>query len=144
MANLNNGPVCINHHNRPAVAHCASCRRPICEECLVEQDGFKCCSKECLQQALASTAISNDILSHRGRANAKAKFAGFIKWIVILAVLAGLWFSGLGKKGWNWVVEKFNSGKAVVEEKAKEGVLKDKARRDGKRKQIDDFSDPSK
>lgn len=124
MANLNNGPVCINHHDRPAVAHCASCRRPICEECLVEKDGFKCCSKECLQTALASTAITNDIISRRGRAGSKAKLGSFIKWIIILAVLAGIWFSGLGPKWLRWLKRKKNQTVQTVQQKAQEGVDK--------------------
>ena len=144
MANLNNGPVCINHHDRPAVAHCASCRRPICEECLVEQDGFKCCSKKCLQQALASTAITNDVLQRRKKAGSLGAVASFIKWIVIIAVLAGIWFSGLGPKWLRWLTRKKNQTVQTVQQKSNEGVQKMNNKYQQQKDFIDQVADPSR
>ena len=144
MANLNDGPVCINHHDRPAVAHCASCRRPICEECLVEQDGFKCCSKKSLQQALASTAITNDVLSRRKKAGSLGALAGFIKLVVILAVLAGIWFSGLGPKWLRWLTKKKDQTVQTVQQKAQEGVQKDSNRRKATNDFYDSVADPNR
>ena len=143
MANLNNGPVCINHHDRPAVAHCASCRRPICEECLVEQDGFKCCSKKCLQQALASTAITNDILSRRSKAGSAGKVAGFIKWVVIIGVIVFLWLSGYGRKGFDWVRNLTRKGNQTIQQKASEGVQKMNNRYEHQKNVIDQVADPA-
>lgn len=43
--NPNSGSVCINHPDTLAVAHCCVCRRPVCRDCLIERDGYKCCSE---------------------------------------------------------------------------------------------------
>ena len=139
MANLNKGPVCINHHDRPAVAHCASCRRPICEECLVEKDGFKCCSRECLQTALASTAVTNDILSRRRSASASAKIGGLVRWIVILAIIGAAFYFRVPQKVLSW----FKSKKSQVQEMQQKDMQKMKNRWDSEKNFVDQQSDPN-
>ena len=57
-----NGPVCLNHPDKLAVAHCCVCRRPICSDCLIQDSGFKCCSRECLKMAKESTQRTADVL----------------------------------------------------------------------------------
>ncbi len=38
---------CLNHKDRSAVAQCHQCHKPVCAECLVDQDGGKFCSPPC-------------------------------------------------------------------------------------------------
>ncbi|MBQ4479837.1 MAG: B-box zinc finger protein [Victivallales bacterium] len=139
MANLNNGPVCINHHDRPAVAHCASCRRPICEDCLVEKDGFKCCSRECLQTALASTAITNDILSRRRSAGGKAVVGTIVKWVVIAAVIVAAIYFKVPQKVLGW----FNSKKSQVQQMQQQDMQKMKNRWENDKNFVDQQSNPN-
>ncbi len=87
-----NGPVCLNHPDRLAVAHCCVCRRPVCKECLVEENGFKCCSRECLKMAKESTARTANVIERRDRSNSQGRLRQLIKIIVFLAVLCGIWF----------------------------------------------------
>ena len=139
MANLNKGPVCINHHDRPAVAHCASCRRPICEECLVEKDGFKCCSRECLQTALASTAITNDILSRRRTANGAAVMGTIVKWIVILAVIGAALYFRVPRRVMNW----FRGKKSQVQQMQQQDMQKMKNGWENDKNFVDQMTDPN-
>lgn len=82
-----NGPVCLNHTDRLAVAHCCVCRRPVCRECLVEGDGFKCCSQECLEKARVSTIQAEIVDRNRQRVEAKQAKSKTVKWIILVIVL---------------------------------------------------------
>ena len=65
MSSKINGSVCLNHPNVPAVAHCATCRKPICADCAKTAEGITCCSKACLQNALDSRAVVGDIMARK-------------------------------------------------------------------------------
>ena len=86
-----NGPVCLNHPNQLAVAHCCVCRRPICQECLVERNGFKCCSEAHLKQAEESTQHSAGVLEGRKKYEKKRSGRSFFTWVILIAILAIAW-----------------------------------------------------
>ncbi|MBI5725115.1 MAG: B-box zinc finger protein [Planctomycetes bacterium] len=39
--------MCVNHADRRAVIRCRQCGKSICDLCVVEAAGAKCCSQEC-------------------------------------------------------------------------------------------------
>ncbi|MCQ2396724.1 MAG: B-box zinc finger protein [Lentisphaeria bacterium] len=101
------GPVCLKHPNRLAVAHCSVCRRPVCQECLIEDDGFKCCSEACLKMAKESTRRSADVVERRDRANARVNVGGIVRWIIIALLLVCAWvYRNNIKQVWNKVTGK--------------------------------------
>ncbi len=57
MAKIDNGSVCLNHPNVPAVARCAVCRKPICADCIVKKDGVVYCSTKCRDDAIRTGAM---------------------------------------------------------------------------------------
>jgi len=85
------GPVCLKHPDRLAVAHCSVCRKPLCQECLISRDGFKCCSEEHLKMAKESTRRSADVWDNRNRDEKKRSTRSFVIWIVIIIVLLLGW-----------------------------------------------------
>ncbi len=40
-------PICINHPEVQTQAHCLACMKPICQECLVVDNGQSFCSAKC-------------------------------------------------------------------------------------------------
>ena len=86
MAFESNSSVCIHHPGRPAVAHCAVCRKPVCEECLVERDGFRCCSEGCLEQAVRSTAAANAAMRSKKRGNGASVVRNIILLLILIAI----------------------------------------------------------
>ena len=67
-----------------------------------------------------------------------------IKWIVIIAVLAGIWFSGLGPKWLRWLMRKKDQTVQTVQQKAQEGVQKDSNRRKATNDFYDSVADPNR
>ena len=124
------GPVCLKHPDRLAVAHCCVCRRPVCKECLVEEDGFKCCSRACLKMAKESTRRTADVVDRKRRTESKLPIRAFIRWIVIIALCIGAWiYRGNIKKLWN---EYVRGGKSKIQRINQENVQKDHERRNRK------------
>lgn len=39
--------MCVNHADKPAVTRCRQCGKMICQQCVVEAAGAKCCSQGC-------------------------------------------------------------------------------------------------
>lgn len=96
------GPVCLKHPNRLAVAHCSVCRRPVCQECVIERDGFKCCSEACLKMAKESTHRSADVVERRNRDNARVNVGAYVRWIVIIIIAVVAWIYRYNiKQVWN-------------------------------------------
>lgn len=124
------GPVCLKHPDRLAVAHCCVCRRPVCKECLVEEDGFKCCSRACLKMAKESTRRTADVVDRKRRTESKLPIRAFIRWIVIIALCIGAWiYGGNIKNLWN---EYVRGGKSKIQRINQENVQKDHERRNRK------------
>lgn len=38
---------CINHPSRPADICCTQCRKPLCSDCVIEDEGDPFCSRKC-------------------------------------------------------------------------------------------------
>ena len=45
------GSICVNHTSRTATARCATCHKPICDECVVKSGGSVYCSQVCADNA---------------------------------------------------------------------------------------------
>ncbi|MGN0867660.1 MAG: B-box zinc finger protein [Oligosphaeraceae bacterium] len=133
-----NGPVCLNHPDKLAVAHCCVCRRPVCKDCLIQDNGFKCCSRECLKMAKESTQRTADVLERKARSDAGAWVRPAIRLVVLAALIVAAWFfrgniQGLYNKY-------FGKGKPTVKQRIEEynrqNVEKDHQRRN---KKMNDF-----
>ena len=74
--------VCLNHTDRPAVSRCLSCRKPVCEECIVESNGEKFCSVICREGHERTNANMDAYREKSG--------GGFFGKIIKLAILAAI------------------------------------------------------
>lgn len=112
------GSVCLNHPNVPATCRCSVCRKPICDECAIRENGAVYCSQNCRADAIRTGAKVNTMNEHKAAGDAKRATAKLIWWIIILAIIgAGVWYYMTHKEqvnGW------FNQAKATVEQKAGE------------------------
>lgn len=79
MPKLTASTRCFFHPDRPALAICVSCRRPLCQSCSTLWEGIHCCV-ECLA-ARRTTA---------GRRAGRLRGAGLV--LAALALLAALTF----------------------------------------------------
>lgn len=52
---------CFNHPDRPALALCVDCRRPVCQACSTLWEGIHCCV-DCLAKRRATTGERRDTL----------------------------------------------------------------------------------
>lgn len=52
---------CFNHPDRPALAICVDCRRPICQACSTLWEGIHCCV-DCLARRRAAVTASGGSL----------------------------------------------------------------------------------
>jgi len=84
------GVVCLNHPDTPAVARCATCAKPICEQCAIREDDQVFCSAECRQNGLASAAVVNTIMRAKKRGDLRRRVVFLIK----LIILSGLVYAG--------------------------------------------------
>ena len=81
VTGLGRKETCIVHHNRPAVARCGRCHKPVCSECVVSTADGKFCSRECAAKAA-------DFRAAKGKfGKPKRKLAGLIKKVVILLII---------------------------------------------------------
>ena len=81
VTGLGRKETCIVHHDRPAVARCGRCHKPICAECVVSTADGKFCSRECA----AKTA---DFRAAKGKFGKPGrKIGGLIRKIVILVIV---------------------------------------------------------
>jgi hypothetical protein len=79
---------CIEHHDRPAVARCAGCHRPVCSSCVVTTADGKFCSHTCAKKTADYRTRAKSIKAPGG--NAIAKLVRTIVWIVVLIVILGV------------------------------------------------------
>lgn len=89
MADVN-GPVCLNHPDRPATDHCAACGKCICEECTVSRAGVSYCSETCADNAQRTQGAVDCALAGKKRADSRRKVRLVIGLIIFLAVIIGL------------------------------------------------------
>lgn len=85
--------VCLNHPDTPAVIRCATCGKPICEQCIVERNFSKYCSEKCAENAANSAGRVNDVLENRKKVDARLRRRAVVILILLAAVAAaGYWF----------------------------------------------------
>ncbi|MBO4514012.1 MAG: B-box zinc finger protein [Victivallales bacterium] len=106
MAEKINGSVCLNHPDTPAVAHCAVCRKPVCQECQKIYEGVTYCSRECYDNAKRTGGMVDDVLQKRKAVELKRK----IRNIIILLIVVALAFAG-------WTYYKKNTATIDAKEK---------------------------
>jgi len=70
--------VCINHTDRAGTHRCSCCHKPICNECVVKNNGNVFCSQHCIEGAARFKA---NFRPERG-----AGFFGTIKNVVVSAI----------------------------------------------------------
>lgn len=85
------GIVCLKHPNTPAIARCATCGRPLCQECMKTKDGIICCSDECLKNALASLTKVDNFVASKKRVE-KNRMRGILVNLIILVIIIVLIF----------------------------------------------------
>ena len=51
VTGLGRDEMCITHHDRPAVARCGTCHRPLCSECVLNTAEGRFCGRECADKA---------------------------------------------------------------------------------------------
>ena len=103
--------VCLNHPDREAVYKCAACGKPLCEECIIENEGDVYCSDSCMTKGIASKARSAYIISDTARNNRKRGVKGFVTFVIILiiAAVAYYFYTQNKEKIDSHVSEKFNT-----------------------------------
>ena len=89
MANVEES-VCLNHTSTPAVCRCTNCFKPICSECVNMVNHQRFCSEDCAENHIRTSA---DITRFKGKQK-----SGFLKKVIILAILGGLAWFGWTKK----------------------------------------------
>lgn len=122
MASYNSlkGVVCLNHTDKPAVARCAVCRKPLCGNCMKQSNDMIFCSDKCMKNGLESVGRVNKIVANKKRTD----FAGTIRKLITLIVLALIVLGCYHyrkpiKKQWNkW----FNKSVNYVENFEEEGT----------------------
>ncbi len=78
--------VCLNHPNTPAVARCETCFKPLCEDCIVLQEGKTFCTDTCAQ----NFSQSGERIAEFDKNQRKARLRKRIRKLVTLAILAAL------------------------------------------------------
>ena len=90
---------CFRHKDRPAVAKCQACLKPICEECVVIHNNLKFCSSGCAEKYEKFVSKKREF----SRLSAKIKFKNFVrKWIkriIFLLILCTIIYF-IWKNGW--------------------------------------------
>jgi hypothetical protein len=87
---------CINHPGRPADIRCAQCRKPLCADCIIQDEGDPFCSKRCASRYRAV---------HRSYEQARAKLPartviGRVAAGVLIAAIVLLILGVAGRAGW--------------------------------------------
>ena len=81
---------CVRHHDRPAVAQCFQCHRPICEECrFKEARAGVFCSQECYDQHVAYVGRKQAVIKQGGGLKSMVIGLVFLAAIVLAAVYIG-------------------------------------------------------
>ena len=78
---------CIVHHDRPAVARCGRCHKPMCGECVISTADGKFCSRECAAKVADFRKAYKPVKSRRGIVG---KLVKLVVWIVIIIVALGV------------------------------------------------------
>jgi len=131
MSQKISGSVCLNHPNVPALAHCATCRKPVCADCVKSAEGIQCCSDVCLQNALASRVVVDDIMQRKQKSQFKALLRRLVLIIVLLALAALAWHYK------EPLQNLFKQGKSKTEELSKDLGGQVKGAKDSYQKELD-------
>ena len=85
--------VCLNHHEREAVARCPACNHFYCRECISEHDGRVICAA-CLRKLLRPVGKKADSAALRWMARVAAfgfsLMTGWLAFYVVGKILLGI------------------------------------------------------
>ena len=90
--------VCLNHPDREATNRCIVCFKPLCDECVISDNGEAYCSEKCLNQARSTVGNIERFQQAEKRAKFRRLIANTFKLIVILAVLGAVAYYLIDKK----------------------------------------------
>ena len=84
VSGLGRTETCINHHDRPAVARCGRCHKPICEECVISTSDGKFCSRVCAEKAADFRAASGKM---KKKKNVIGGIVQKIVWLIVIIIV---------------------------------------------------------
>ncbi len=92
MSKSLSGSVCLNHPQVPAMVRCATCSKPICQECVQLHDKVSYCSQLCYENALRTGVMVEDVKRRKKAAELKRFLRLVISLLFLVAILAaGYW-----------------------------------------------------
>jgi hypothetical protein len=85
------GVVCLTHPDTPATARCATCAKPVCDQCAVAAGELLFCSAQCRQNGLDSAAVVSNIMDIKKRGVMRRRLLTLIKFIILAGLVYGGW-----------------------------------------------------
>lgn len=88
------GQVCLNHPEIPAVTRCETCFKPLCEDCILLENGVQFCSGTCAENYSASGERLDDFKAQERARRRRKRVRRLVTLIivVVLAVVAWKWY----------------------------------------------------
>ncbi len=80
--------VCLNHPDVQAVTRCAACGKPICNDCIVHENGSNYCSSACANNAKKSSVRVDEVMESRNRVESKKRIKKFVVMIIVIILAA--------------------------------------------------------
>ena len=96
--------VCLNHTSVQAVSRCTTCFKPICQQCIVQDNQDDFCSQICLEKH-KRTSENIELLKSR-------KSSGVVGKLIKLVIVVGLIYAA-----WTYrdkIQEMFDKGKKEI------------------------------
>ena len=84
--------VCLNHPDTPAVCRCATCGKPVCNQCVVSRNGSGYCSEKCASDAADSVNRVSGALADKAKSDARRKKRAIVVLIVFIAAAGAAYF----------------------------------------------------
>ncbi len=81
--------VCLTHTDRPATTRCETCFRPLCDECIIKQEGTAFCSETCAAN-YSESRERIDTFRERQQRDIRRRRLHRLTWLIILGLLAAV------------------------------------------------------
>jgi len=85
------GQVCLNHPDVPAATRCETCFKPLCEDCVILENGVQFCSDNCAQNYSQSGERLDDFNSQQRARRRRKRIRRFVTLVVIVVVAVVVW-----------------------------------------------------
>ncbi len=87
---------CVNHPGRPADIRCTQCHKPLCGDCVIQDEGDPFCSKKCASRYRTfHRSYEEDHAKRPAVVTVRRVVAG-----LIIALIVVLLLSVAGRAGW--------------------------------------------